>query len=293
MTAIVTLIGSHTAIHIVHERIFSFSDIIKTIVQYRDTLVHISISCNNILCSKEELDQFIVTIQCLPILESLDIKDNRICTNSSDLSSSGLSNPILFYQPFVQIIHSMPTLSKLWIENKIGAKGALIIANAIRTNINLTNLCLSHNSIRCEGALHIAEALKTNTSLTKLYLNSNRIGDHGACGLAAALTMNTTLIRLEIAYNEIGDTGIQEIATAIKSNSTLTTLSLSGINTNTTDATCLLDAFNYNSTIKRLYFYPSELDDRLYGYTQRNRRNGYYRNVTLFSLLLKKLVRKL
>lgn len=60
-------------------------------------------------------------------------------------------------------------------------------------NKPLTDISLSENRIGDRGALALAEALKVNWSLTDIKLNENEIGDKGAFALATALKWNRTL----------------------------------------------------------------------------------------------------
>ncbi|CAF1629918.1 unnamed protein product, partial [Adineta ricciae] len=75
--------------------------------------------------------------------------------------------------------------------NKIGAKGAQHIADALRTNTTLTTLDLDYNGIGAKGAKHIAHALRTNTTLATLNLRRNEIGDEGAQHIVNALRTST------------------------------------------------------------------------------------------------------
>jgi hypothetical protein len=59
--------------------------------------------------------------------------------------------------------------------NNIGAEGAKYVAEALKVNTSLTEICLDDNEIGAEGAKYVAEALKVNTSLTEITLyNDNR-----------------------------------------------------------------------------------------------------------------------
>ena len=64
----------------------------------------------------------------------------------------------------------------------------------------LQTLDLSWNSLRLKGALAIAQGLKSNQMLKVLNLSYNGFGNNGAIALADALKMNSTLTELDITY---------------------------------------------------------------------------------------------
>ena len=62
----------------------------------------------------------------------------------------------------------------------------------------LQTLDLSWNALRLKGAVAVAQGLKTNQMLKVLNLSYNGFGTEGASALADALKINTTLIELDI-----------------------------------------------------------------------------------------------
>ena len=63
---------------------------------------------------------------------------------------------------------------------KIGDAGAKALAEALKTNGELTTLHLGHNGIEAEGAAALAAALTSNAALTSLHLVGNAIREEGA-----------------------------------------------------------------------------------------------------------------
>jgi hypothetical protein len=76
-------------------------------------------------------------------------------------------------------------------------------------------------------AIIIAEYLKTNTELTRLDLARNSIGDAGSVALALALHENSTLEYINLEGNAVAEKGCRALCEAVKSNSTLSYLNLS------------------------------------------------------------------
>ncbi|RUS30588.1 LOW QUALITY PROTEIN: hypothetical protein BC938DRAFT_479210, partial [Jimgerdemannia flammicorona] len=83
------------------------------------------------------------------------------------------------------------------VENGIGEKGAIALADALKTNTDLQNLNLDGNGVGEKGAIALADALKTNTGLQNLSLGRT-VGDPGAIVMADALKTNTGLQNLNL-----------------------------------------------------------------------------------------------
>ncbi|KJE97233.1 hypothetical protein CAOG_007674 [Capsaspora owczarzaki ATCC 30864] len=109
---------------------------------------------------------------------------------------------------------------------QIGDAEAQAIAEALKVNTTLKDLCLWENQIGDTGAQAIAEALKVNKTLIALYLWMNQIGDGGAQAIAEALKANKSMTSLSLAQNQISDAGAQAIADTLKVNKTLCSLDL-------------------------------------------------------------------
>ena len=128
--------------------------------------------------------------------------------------------------------------------NKIGDKGAICIATALRTSICIMRLDISNCGISHEGAESLARALAVNKSLQELDVSNNEvarivtaletnrtlktlnmrkcgISREGAESLAEALAVNRTLQNLDVSDNEVA-----RIVTALETNRTLKTLNM-------------------------------------------------------------------
>ncbi|CAF1477844.1 unnamed protein product, partial [Adineta steineri] len=126
------------------------------------------------------------------------------------------------------VLQNNTTLTALHLEfNKIGAKGAKHLSNALKSNEALTTLDLSSNVIGDEGVKHLSNALKSNETLTALDLSSNVIGDEGVKHLSNALQVNKALTTLDLSSNVIEDEGVKHLSNALQVNKALTTLDLS------------------------------------------------------------------
>ena len=145
--------------------------------------------------------------------------------------------------------------------NNIGDRGAAAIAEALKSNTELTSLHLGYNTIGPSGAAALAEALKSNTALTKLWLHDNKIGDSGSVAIAEALKSNTVLTELRLDSNNIGDSGAVAIAEALKSNTALTWLDLNSNDIGDIGATAIAEALKNNTALTYLYLYNNAIGD--------------------------------
>ncbi|KAF9108063.1 hypothetical protein BGX27_008491 [Mortierella sp. AM989] len=177
------------------------------------------------------------------------------------ISSIGASD----FRVLVQALKAndaLTTLAALTLEdNKIGKKGALALAEALKNNTTLTFLNLGSNSIGNEGALALAEALKTSITLVILGLWGNSIGNEGALALSKALKINTTLTALSLGSNSIGDEGALALAEALKTNITLTTLNLGFNKIGGEGALALAETLKTNTTLTTLKLVYNSIKD--------------------------------
>lgn len=142
-----------------------------------------------------------------------------------------------------------PTLCFVDLRNDslgaIGADGAALLADALKSNNVVTNINLGavgigrcievsyenitmHVFVGADGAAPLAEALKSNTTLLALDLRYNGLGPEGAGLLAEGLLKNnTTLQTLNLSANGLGQLGMAPLADALRVNTTLSTLILS------------------------------------------------------------------
>ena len=89
------------------------------------------------------------------------------------------------------------------LNQKINEEKMLVIAEALKVNVNLKEIYLPENVIGDEGAKHVAELLKVNSSLKTIYLVNNQIGDQGAKYLLDSLYYNNTLTFFPISENKM------------------------------------------------------------------------------------------
>ena len=76
-------------------------------------------------------------------------------------------------------------------------------------------------TIGADGARLLAQTLKTNTSLEFLGLTFNDLGDEGASWIAEALAENRTLREVVLADNGITSVGAERLAQGIAENMSL------------------------------------------------------------------------
>ena len=92
-------------------------------------------------------------------------------------------------------------------DNALGDDGAILLANALRTNVHLKKITCASNAIGDRGAEAIAETLLENTTLQSLDLSLNWITDTGAIALASALMENAALREFSLSENRFGARG--------------------------------------------------------------------------------------
>eukprot|EP00937_MAST-01D_sp_MAST-1D-sp2_P004366 g4366.t1 len=155
------------------------------------------------------------------------------------------------------------TLQQLWLQNwlqntSVGDSGAIALAEALKTNTTLQQLCLNNTSVGDGGAIALGEALKTNTTLQGLSLSYTSVGDGGATALGEALKTNTTLQKLGLNHTSVGDGGAIALAEALKTNTTLQKLWLYNTSVGDGGATALAEALKTNTTLLWLGLDPEQ-----------------------------------
>jgi len=111
--------------------------------------------------------------------------------------------------------------------NKIGAQGALFLADAIKKSSSITSIDLCNNVyIQSEGVRHLASVVTESPSLNSINLYGCNIDTIGVQFIAAAISKTEVLSFLDLGNNSIGSNEMQVIATAIKMNKSLTYINL-------------------------------------------------------------------
>lgn len=136
----------------------------------------------------------------------------------------------IFNSTIDRMITNEPELVDVLFEHP-NAVDALTIAAMLRVNKTTKRVDLAHGDYLGDfGAEYIAESLKANSTLSELCLRTNNIGDEGVVKLAEALKLNKTLTKLDLSYNNIGDIGAQSIIDALRENKTLIAIDISKVN---------------------------------------------------------------
>ena len=102
------------------------------------------------------------------------------------------------------------------------------------------------------GALAVAEALKTNTTLTQLDMGSNNLGTESGNAVATALATNSTLQDMNLSKNNLSDVSGQALAEMLQANCTLTAISLQGNQCGDATGNALAAALHTNTTLRTL-----------------------------------------
>ena len=168
--------------------------------------------------------------------------------------------PNLFANEILKLAKLLSKLTTYTVDEKIGDTEVIKIAKALEINntlINtqLTTLNLPQNNISNIGAIVLAEALKTNKTLTTLNLQQNDIGDEGVFALAEALKTNNTLTTLNLQQNDIGNEGVNRLVHVLfrRENESLIDIDFKYNNKITADVfENLKDTIRMNRTLQKL-----------------------------------------
>ena len=119
------------------------------------------------------------------------------------------------------------SLHAIRLHSEIGDIGMRALSAILHgSSPNLSEVYLSGNNIGDEGAILFADALRTNTYILKVHLGRNCIGNEGARALAAAMRENSTVRELILYDNQLGDAALEAMADMLRSNRTLEVLNL-------------------------------------------------------------------
>ncbi|KAL3666215.1 hypothetical protein V7S43_009000 [Phytophthora oleae] len=152
------------------------------------------LNLSNANLRSDGLVAFANAIQDFPVLEKLDLSQNRLVHNST---------------------------------NEKRLSGIESLCNALWRVKTLRELSLVGNYLDYESSVYIAELLKVNCTVVALALSQNPLGDAGAVDVSSALKKNATLLTLNLSDCQISCEGVTEVATVLrKFNSTLRTLNL-------------------------------------------------------------------
>jgi hypothetical protein len=174
--------------------------------------------------------------RCSPALRVLDLQRNGLGTSENgkiggtaalanllangccDLHELrlGFNNLRLAHIETIAAVLRSPgqTLSRLDLSwNSLGNGGAILLADALRTNAGLVTLNLTHNGIKERGAFVLADMLKENRRLRRVILDKNPIGQRGARSVLRCMRKLTSfgwkrdisILRCNVYYTDISD----------------------------------------------------------------------------------------
>ena len=151
-------------------------------------------------------------------------------------------------------LHNNTTLMGLYIfGNKVTDQGVISLTRVLSMkDSTLKALSLGGNDITDEGAGHLANMLRTNTTLIDLCLPCNHISDHGVQLLANALIHdNKSLKRLSLDLNKlVSDSSIDTLVDVINQNQSLAAVSVVDCKLSNAGKTRLRDAAKLQKNLK-------------------------------------------
>jgi Ran GTPase-activating protein (RanGAP) involved in mRNA processing and transport len=152
------------------------------------TLQILDLSLNQL--EDEGVVHFCKALETGGCLEQLNLSNNCI----SNRGASSMAQAIQKCQIMLQVLD----LSY----NKIGAKAATSLGQALSANSLLSTLQLDHNELGPLGGEGIAQGLLSK-SLTTLTLGNNSLGDAGCLAIAKVLCSSPNIKKLDLSYNGV------------------------------------------------------------------------------------------
>lgn len=146
-------------------------------------------------------------------------------------------------------------------ENEIGVQGIIALSGVIATSKTITCLALSSNCFGDDGIITkggIASMISKNTSLKELRLSDNCIDPLGAVALAEAFKHNKTITAISLGYNNLCNEGAKAIANMLLDNNTLTSIKLNDSGIGFSGAIAITNALQANKTLQRLWIYGND-----------------------------------
>jgi Ran GTPase-activating protein (RanGAP) involved in mRNA processing and transport len=137
-----------------------------------------------------------------------------------------------------------------------GAAGAVLLAEALKTNDTLAALNLDGNTgIGTLGVQSLAAMLSMNCTIRALDLSNCRLDDAGAAALAGSLAGNrsTALVELRLCASRIMDDGVIALMMMLHLNATLIELDIERAVFGAGGLRAIGDMLLHNRTLKRLH----------------------------------------
>ena len=102
-------------------------------------------------------------------------------------------------------IYSLPIDAINFMNNGLKSKDVIMLIGSLEKHYpKLTELNLAKNKLGLKGAVYLAEALKSMKLLTHLDIGSNEIGDSGVLEIVKVLHNYGVLEYLDLSGNNIG-----------------------------------------------------------------------------------------
>ena len=172
---------------------------------------------------------------------------------NSQLKVLHLNNSIMIGQvaeDLANVIKTNSNLEQLCLENNNLGPSAAVILQALKENSQLKVLSLGRNNMTGQVAEDLANVIKNNSGLQELYLYDNDLKSSTTV-ILQALKENSQLKVLHLNYSNMIGQVVEHLANIIKTNSKLEQLYL-GNNNLGPSATVILQVLKNNSQLKML-----------------------------------------
>ena len=169
--------------------------------------------CDGEVTTKETLDQLTKVIANNPSLEIVNLKNNKLQSQSVKVLAEGFKT-----------LHHLKIL--VLSSNQIGKEAADDIAAIIDHNVEIEKLLLYNNALTSEGVSKICKALKHHENLQVFRISHNFIQQEAANDIAEVINHNPKLKVLDIGDNRLLSEGVTKITRQLEKIITLQSLSL-------------------------------------------------------------------
>lgn len=214
-----------------------------------------NININDLQKLKKEME----SIHSLKIDEILDIYSAKCQDNKVEyIPSQALK--------FISKFKNKAGGARLFLEELgLGGTSAKVINRILMQNNYFTNLLFSKNLFGDVGTIILADAVRTNMNIVHIDLSSNDVGPEGAQALFAALLENCSVVSINLSSkeglnrNRLGVRGVEPLEWVLKKNKILQFLKLSSTSIGLVGLECILAGLEENESLIELDISHNEL----------------------------------
>lgn len=157
------------------------------------------------------------------------LKKSNTCLRSIDMSSSRFDADLR--KALAELLKGDCVLKELCLSNcELGDEGVVLIAHALHCNSSLKKINLSENLFGVAGGKAIALMLQANSCLQSLVCSYNNLMGDACTAMCDAMKGNRSIIDFDVSDCNLENEDLKEVATMLKMNPVLQTMDISDIN---------------------------------------------------------------